>query len=140
MQARATSAIVSIPEWWNPQHVEAYRAWKHSDWNRLIKVCAPEIRKLARGLAVASRRGRSDELRQLSQHDRFNEDRKKEAALTQDGLREAREVAEFDDLYQAGCEAVLDTKQRYDPERKAVSGIRLQTHPRRDARPIGRKT
>jgi len=107
---------MALPELWKPRHVEAYTAWKQDDQNRLIEACVPEIRKLANGLASTSRRRGSDELRQPSRFDRFEESRNKEAALGQAGLREAKEVVDFDELYSAGCEAVLEVKDRYDPE------------------------
>jgi RNA polymerase sigma factor (sigma-70 family) len=107
---------MALPEGWEPRHVEAYTAWKQGDQNRLIEACVPEIRKLAYKLASTSRRRGSDELRQPSRFDRFEEGRKREAALRQAGLREAKEVADFEELYSAGCQAVLEAKDRYDPE------------------------
>jgi sigma-70-like protein len=105
---------MALPEGWEPRHVEAYTAWKQGDQNRLIEACVPEIRKLAYKLASTSRRRGSDELRQPSRFDRFEEGRKREAALGQAGLREAKEVADFEELYSAGCQAVLEAKGRYD--------------------------
>ncbi len=107
---------MALPEGWEPRHVEAYTAWKQGDQNRLIEACVPEITKLAYKLASTSRRRGSDELRQPSRFDRFEEGRKREAALGQAGLHEAKEVADFDELYSAGCQAVLEAKDRYDPE------------------------
>jgi Sigma-70 region 2 len=107
---------MALPEEWEPRHVEAYTAWKQGDQNRLIKASVPEITKLAYKLASTSRRRGSDELRHPSRFDRFEEGRKREAALGQAGLREEKEVADFDELYSAGCQAVLEVKDRYDPE------------------------
>jgi RNA polymerase sigma factor (sigma-70 family) len=61
------------------------------------------IASLAHGFARRSRHS-LDEL-----HPR------KEAELKEAGLHEAKQVADFDDLYQVGCEAVLEVRDRYDP-------------------------
>jgi RNA polymerase sigma factor (sigma-70 family) len=109
---------VSIPEEWTQTEREAYWAWEKGDETGLIKACEPLIRSLAKSIAEDARRGRSDELSQPSRHRRFEQGRHKEASLAEDGLREAMEVVDFDDLYHAGCQAVLDVKERYDPDRK----------------------
>lgn len=110
-------AIVSVSEEWTQREREAYRAWKRGNQNALVRACEPAIRKLAKNFAQASRRNRSDKLRRPSQHGGFEQDRNKEAAYTQEGLREAKEVVDPDDLFGAGCDALLDAMTRYDPGR-----------------------
>ena len=109
---------MSMPEEWGQREREAYWAWEKGDDTGLIKACEPLIRNLAKSIAENARRGRSDHLSQPSRHRKFEQGRQKEAALAEDGLREAIEVVDFDDLYHVGCQAVLDIKERYDPDRK----------------------
>src|SRR4051794_741613 len=106
----------SMPEGWGQRDQEAYWAWKRGDETGLIKAYELTIKSLAKNTAQASRRGKSGELRQLSQHDRYEESRKREAALAQDDLHQVKEVADFSDLCQVGREALLDAATRYDPK------------------------
>src|SRR5215208_5482497 len=116
--AYATRCAVSIPEEWGQREREAYWAWEKRDDTGLIRACEPLIRSLAKSIAKDARRGRSDDLSQPSRHHGFEQGRQREAALAEDGLREALEVVDFDDLYSVGCQAVLAVKERYDPDRK----------------------
>ena len=99
-------AMTTPPQSWRPLEIEAYRAWQSGDSNRLLKACDRMIRSHARGFARRSRRG-SDELHP-----------KKEA-----GLYEAKVVADFDELYQVGCEAVGLNVQRDDGHRLCEKGF-----------------
>jgi len=101
----------------------AYWAWKRGDENGLIKAYEPTIKSLAKSAAQTCRRGKSGELRQLSQHDRYEEGRRREAALAQDYLHQVKEVADFDDLCQVGREALLDAATRYDPKKGKPLGV-----------------
>jgi hypothetical protein len=42
----------SIPDWWQPRHVEALRAWEVGDLERLYELCGSEIRQAAKSAAV----------------------------------------------------------------------------------------
>jgi Sigma-70 region 2 len=108
---------VNISEGWSQRDQEAYRAWKKGNQTGLINAYEPLIKGLARSIARASRRGKNDELRQFSQYGRREEGCQREANLRQDGLRQAVEVVDPDELYQEGCEALLDAASRYDPKR-----------------------
>ena len=99
---------------WTQREREAYWAWKRGDQSALVRACEPEIRKLAMNFAQASRRNRSDKLRRPSRHAAFEQDRNKELAYTQEGLRDVKEVIDPDDLFGAGLEALLDAMTRYD--------------------------
>jgi hypothetical protein len=112
------TAMKDIPEGWAQSEREAFWAWEKGDDTGLIKACNPLIRRLAKSIAKDARRGRSGELSQPSRHRGFEQGRQKEAALAEDGLREALDVVDFDDLYHVGCQAVLAVKNRYDPDRK----------------------
>ena len=77
--------------------------WQCDDTSHLIKACHRLVSSHASGFVRRSRRG-SDEL-----HPR------KEAEHREAGLHEAKVVADFDELYQVGCEVVLEVRDRYDP-------------------------
>ncbi len=108
---------MNIPEGWNQRDEDAYRAWKKRNHTGLIKAYEPQIKRLARSIARASRRGKNDELRHLSGYGRHEVGRQREASLGQDSLRQAIEIVDPDELYQEGCEALLDAASRYDPKR-----------------------
>jgi len=108
---------VNIPEGWTQRDQEAYQAWKKGNQTGLINAYEPRIKGLARSIARASRRGKNDELRHLSRYDRQEVGRQREASLGQDGLRQAIDIVDPDELYQKGCEALLDAASRYDPKK-----------------------
>jgi DNA-directed RNA polymerase specialized sigma subunit len=108
---------MSINQRWSQRDQEALRAWERGDQNGLIKAYEPDVRKLAERFGQDSRRNKSDELRLHSQDARYEEGRLREAASAEDGLRKIIEVADPDELYQVGCEALLDAADRCDPKR-----------------------
>jgi hypothetical protein len=95
--------MTTLPEHWKPHEIEAYWACESDDPNRLVRACDRMITSLARRLAWSSRLG-SDELHPSN-----------EAEPKQAGLYKATAVANFDELYQVGCEAALSVRGRYDP-------------------------
>jgi DNA-directed RNA polymerase specialized sigma subunit len=96
--------MTNLPEHWKLHEIEAYWAWQSNDPNRLVKACHRMIDSIARGFTRKSKRG-SDELHPS-----------KEAEFREAGLHEAKQVADFDELYQVGCEAILKIRGRYDPK------------------------
>lgn len=50
---------MSVPDSWQPRHVEAYRALRRRDFYKLLKLCGPEIKAEAKKLS-----GEAEDLRQ----------------------------------------------------------------------------